>query len=103
MKWHNTELQYLRNSVRIEVQKPTAVFAASAFNSTADQDSLSREDNSECVSCFPDDSPSLERRRSILLTWSIHMADCKVLGDFLHILKVEERVEASFILTRKRK
>jgi len=31
------------------------------------------------------------------------MADCKVLGDFLHILKVEERIEASFILRRERK
>lgn len=31
------------------------------------------------------------------------MADCKVLGNFLHILKVEERIEASFILRRKRK
>lgn len=31
------------------------------------------------------------------------MADCKVLGDFLHILKVEERIEASFILRREKK
>lgn len=26
------------------------------------------------------------------------MANCKVLGDFLHILKVEERIEASFVI-----
>lgn len=31
------------------------------------------------------------------------MANCKVLSDFLHILKVEQRIEASFILKRKRK
>lgn len=31
------------------------------------------------------------------------MANCKVLGDFLHILKVEERIEASFVLRMKRK
>lgn len=31
------------------------------------------------------------------------MADCKVLGNLLHILKVEERIEASFIFIRKRK
>lgn len=55
------------------------------------------------MGCFPDNSPSLERWCSLLLTRRIHMADCKVLGDFLHILKVEERIEASFILRRKRK
>lgn len=53
------------------------------------------------MGCFPDISPSLERRCSILLPRCIHMADCKVLGDLLHILKVEERIEASFILKRK--
>lgn len=57
-----------------------------------------KEDN-----CFPGNSPSLERWCSILLSRCIHMADCKVLGDFLHILKVEERIEASFIFRRKRK
>lgn len=64
---------------------------------------LLRRDNYESMGCFPDNSPSLERWCSILLTRCIHMADCKVLGDFLHILKVEEGIEASFILGRKRK
>lgn len=32
-----------------------------------------------------------------MLAWGIHMTDSKVLGDLLHILKVEERVEAGFI------
>lgn len=31
------------------------------------------------------------------------MADCKVLGDFLHILEVEQRIETCFILGRERK
>lgn len=62
-----------------------------------------REGNYESMGCFPGNSPSLERWCSILLPRGIHMADCKVLGDFLHVLKVEERIEASFILGKKRK
>lgn len=73
------------------------------FNETGEQDFCPKEDNSEGTGCFSGNSPGLERRRSILLTGRIHMADCKALGDFLHVLEVEERIEASFILRRKRK
>ena len=32
-----------------------------------------------------------------MLAWGVHVTDSKVLGDLLHILEVEERVEAGFI------
>ena len=45
--------------------------------------------------------PSWEGGRTFLLAWSIHMADSKVLGDLLHVLKVKERVETGFICNSK--
>ena len=41
--------------------------------------------------------PGWEGGCRFLLARGIHVTDSKVLGDLLHILKVEERVEAGFI------
>lgn len=41
--------------------------------------------------------PCWEGGCCFLLAWGIHVTDSKVLGDLLHILKVEERVEAGFV------
>ena len=41
--------------------------------------------------------PSWEGGRTFLLAWSIHMADSKVLGDLLHVLKIEEGIEAQLV------
>ena len=45
--------------------------------------------------------PRWERGCTFLLAWGIHMTDSKVLGDFLHILKVKERIETGFICKSK--
>lgn len=108
VNWHNKtelpELQYFRNGVSgFRFKSQLLCLLQVPFNEIADQAFFQKEDNYESMGCFPDNSPSLERWCSILLARCIHVADCKVLGDFLHILKVEERIETSFILGRKRK
>lgn len=110
VNWHNAtelpELQCLRNRVSgFKSKSQLLCLLQVLFKETGEQDSFSgkRTDNSEGTGCFSDNSPGLERRCSILLTRRIHMADRKALGDFLHVLKIEERIEASFILRRKRK
>ena len=45
--------------------------------------------------------PLWEWRCSYLLSWSIHMAHHKVLSDLLHVLILEERVEAQLICGRR--
>lgn len=41
--------------------------------------------------------PCWEGGCPFLLAWGVHVTDSKVLGDLLHVLEVEERVEAGFI------
>lgn len=53
------------------------------------------------ITCLPETSPTAlpcwEGGCPFLLPWGIHMTHSKVLGDLLHILKVEECVETGFI------
>ena len=51
-----------------------------------------------CRWCWWDQTlPSRERWSSLLLSGSIHVDHCEVLGDLLHVLKVEKHVEARLV------